>query len=268
MLGVSPSAVSHQIRNFEALLDYKLFDRLDKRVELTSRGRQLYEDIREPLRQLHEASRKALRGHQDNSLTLSVAPVFATRWLLPRLKYFSQAHPEINVSMIATTDVVDLKADPIDAAIRLGDGQWSATVSEFLFSGQNVAVCHPSMLGEKGAVFDVLELSEQPLVHNSSMKGLWQEWFASAGLSVKHDVGGLQLQNSAQVLEAVQAGGSIGLVDRAFIQEELKQGKLVLANPHVLQGDDGFYLVYPEATSKLPAIELFRDWLFDQLEGE
>ena len=117
LLHVTPSAVSHQIRSLEASLGYPLFERLDKRVRLTNRGRQLFLEIREPLKQLHQASRNALHGSEDNALALSVAPVFATRWLLPRLKNFRARYPEISLSVIAAAGLVDFRSDPFDAAI-------------------------------------------------------------------------------------------------------------------------------------------------------
>jgi LysR family glycine cleavage system transcriptional activator len=95
-LYVTPSAVSHQIRNLEKVLGYKLFDRSDQGVKLTSLGENLFADIRNPIQQLQAASRRALRGLKDNSLAISVAPIFATGWLLPRLQNFYISYPEIN----------------------------------------------------------------------------------------------------------------------------------------------------------------------------
>lgn len=265
-LHVTPSAVSHQIRNIESLLGYPLFERLDKSIRLTKRGGQLYSEIREPLKQIHQASHNALRGSQDNSLALSVAPVFATRWLLPRLKNFHAQHPEINLSVIATPDLVDFLRDPFDAAIRMGNGRWPDTLSKRLFSKRIVAVCHPGLLVGNGGVFTVEELRSQPLIHNASMSGLWQEWFNSAGITLSGALPGIEVQSSAQVLEAIDAGSAIGLLDLSFIHHDLESGRLVRANDHLLFAEDGYFLTYPEAIGERTALQLFEQWIFSEVE--
>jgi len=265
-LGVTPSAVSHQIRGLESLLGYALFERLDKQVRLTSRGRQLYLEIREPLRQLHEASSRALAGPEDNALALSVAPVFATRWLLPRLKDFHARCPEVNLSVVATTSLVDLRNDPFDAAIRMGGGRWPAMSSVRLFDRRIVAVCRPDLLVANGGSFTMEQLAGQSLIHNASMSGLWPEWFESAGVAPAGTLTGMEVQNSAQVLEAVSAGDAIGLVDLNFIRDDLQQGRLALASDHVLSGADGYFLTYPEAGRKPTALQLFEQWLASQVD--
>lgn len=146
LLHVTPSAVSHQIRNLEALLGYPLFDRVDKGIRLTARGQRLFADIRDPLKRLHKAGRRAARGQDDNMLALSVAPVFATRWLMPRLKDFYRTYPEINLSMIATAEVLGFDIDNIGAAIRIGRGDWADTDAELLFHPEYIAVCHPHLI--------------------------------------------------------------------------------------------------------------------------
>lgn len=265
-LYVTPSAVSHQIRNLEKVLGYPLFDRLDKGVRLTSRGAQLFADIRAPMKQLHEASRKALRGLEDNTLTLSVAPVVATGWLLPRLKDFYANYPDINLSVIVTTDLVDFKSDPFDASIRIGDGNWSEVDILKLFGYEIVAVCHPSLIKKNDGLLTPADVMDNTLIQNASVPGMWAEWFESA--SVKNAAAktvNLQVQNAAQMIEAIQSGEEIGLIDKKFIQQDIESGRLAIACDHVLQGNKGYYLVSPESARDLPSLNSFRDWLAQQI---
>ncbi len=266
-LHVTPSAVSHQIRNLESMLGYPLFERLDKKIRLTSRGRQLFLEIREPLQQLHQASRNALRGAEDTTLALSVAPVFATRWLVPRLKRFRTLHPEVSLSVIATISLVDFRSDPFDAAIRLGDGNWPDTVSKRLFDKRIVAVCHPDLLARNGGRFDLAQITGQALIDNSFMPGLWQEWLGAAGVEIPTELSGLEVQGTAQVLEVVAAGDAIGLVDLSFISDEIESERLVLACDFMLCGGDGFYLTYPEAMAERTSLQLFERWILSQVDG-
>jgi LysR family glycine cleavage system transcriptional activator len=265
-LFVTPSAVSHQIRNLEKLLGYKLFDRLDKHIRLTAQGERLFKDVRNPIRELHKASRKAFRGLEDNVLTLSVVPVFATGWLIPRLKNFHAAYPDINLSVIATVDLINFNSDPFDASIRMGIGDWANTVSYRLFNREIVAVCHPDLLNENEKIFTPQQLNQYPLIRNSSMPGLWQEWFQSLGINAPLNGIKLQVDNSAQVVEALQSGESVGLIDRRFIGNDIQSGRLAIACDHLLVGDDGYYLLAPDSAQTLPSFQCFKDWLYVQLE--
>ena len=266
-LHVSASAVSHQVRNLETLLGYQLFDRLDKRVRLTPRGEKLFAELRTPLMQLHEASRRALRGLDDHSLALSVAPAFATGWLLPRLKDFHASHPEINLTVIASTDLADFSTDPFDASIRIGSGQWQNVYSEHLFQMQLVAVCSPGLVRANSGPLATHQLKEYPLIENSAMPGLRNKWIqASTGQPPRLKYH-LTVQNLAQIVEAViQSGDSIGLVDRNFILGDIESGRLAVACEYIHSSDEGYYLSYPEPSIAPPSLHTFKSWLFSQLE--
>ena len=267
-LFVSPSAVSHQVRNLEKIIGYKLFDRLDKKVRLTHKGERLFNDIRIPIKEIHQAGIRASQSTDENTLSLSVAPIIVTGWLLPRLKDFYLQHPEINLSVIATTDVVDFDKDPFDASIRMGTGHWDDLISYRLFNSEIVAVCHPTLLATNKELFAVTELSKYPQVHNSSMPELWQHWSYSAGINTtaaKNNSVKLQVQNSAQVVEVLQSGDSIGLIDRNLISNDIKSGRLAIACEHVFEGDEGYFLTAPKSAESLLSFQAFKEWLKTQL---
>ena len=266
VLFVTPSAVSHQVRNLERILGYPLFHRLDKGVRLTLRGEQLFADICLPLRQLHQAGSKALRGVADNSLALSVAPAFATGWLLPRLGDFRELFSEINLTVIATTELIDFGSDPFDAAIRMGSGHWEKTSAQRLFNSEMVAVCHPRLLGQSGECLSVDEVLRANRVQNASAPYQWRDWFRSAGIESTGTLDSrLEVQGSAQVVEAIQSGECIGLVDRNFIRNDVESGRLVMACDHVMDEGEGYFLVYPQVAQQLHSLQCFRDWLATQL---
>ncbi len=268
-LFVTPSAVSHQIRNLENILGYKLFERLDKSVRLTPRGERLFLDIRAPMKQIHEASRKAVRGREDNSLALSVAPAFATGWLLPRLRNFHAAHPEINLSVVATIELADFSSDPFDASIRMGSGAWDETRALYLFDQVLAVVCHPSFLAAREGLLRPAQVAEYPLILNAYMPGTWDTWFESVGMQFPATTGDrLEVQGVAQVVEALQSGDVLGLVDRNFIRPDLESGRLAMACDHVVTGSGGYYLVYPESGDELPALVRFREWLVARIAAE
>lgn len=268
-LFVTPSAVSHQVRNLESILGYKLFKRLDKKVKFTPQGERLFNDIQAPISQLHEASRKAIRGLGGNTLTLSVAPVFATGWLMPRLKDFYNRYPEINLSVIASTDLVDLISGPFDASIRLGTGNWQGLVTHHLYNSEMIAVCSPQMLESNEALFTPEELYKFPLVHNLPVPKLWNQWFQSAGIEIPIESNSmLQVQSSSQVIEALQSGDSVGLIDRNFIENDIRIGRLAIACEHVFEDVNSYFLTYPQSVQGLPSLEAFKKWLGTQLNED
>jgi LysR family glycine cleavage system transcriptional activator len=267
VLHVTPSAVSHQIRNLEKILGYRLFNRLDRSVSLTPQGKRLFADIETPIKQLHQASRKALRGLEDNTLSLSVAPVFATGWLLQRLKDFYAAYPDISLSVVASTEFADFSSDPFDASIRMGTGEWENTKSIRLIDKELVAVCHPALLKHSKGLLTPVQVAEYPLILNTVMPSTWDEWFQSAGMDMPPGDGRrLQVQSTALAIEAVQSGDSIALVDWHFIQQNIESGRLSIASEHVLKNDEGYFLTFPESAESLPSLQCFRDWLLAQLD--
>lgn len=265
-LCVTPSAVSHQVRNLEKLLGYKLFERLDKGVRLTPQGARLFADIRDPLRQLHEASRRAVRGLADNTLTLSSVPIMATAWLLPRLKDFHAAYPHINLSVIAATDLVDFNVDPFDAALRRGSGKWPETKIYRLFDEDIVAVCHPSLLEAHGGEMSPEQVIQLPRIQNTTMATVWDDWGRSAGVDMTNAAPfSLHVQNSAQTIEALQTGETVGLVDLKFIDTHMRAGQLSIACEHQFTGDNGYFLVVPPGNDDLLSFQCFKTWLESQL---
>lgn len=266
-LHVTPSAVSHQVRNLEALLGYALFDRIDKGVRLTARGRELFDEIYEPLRHLQEAAEAALRAQDDHTLTVSAAPVFATRWLIPRLASYRREHPNISLSVIATTDLLEFRANNIDCAIRIGSGEWPNASTELLFRPKIAAVCAPTLLEGRDSLFDAEELCAQKRVENLGMPDLWDQWFASAGLQAPKQKAALQVQSAAQVLESLQADECVGLFDRNLIKPETDNEQITFACSHIFEEGDGYYFVLPTDRDVSPTKKHFRDWLLGQVDN-
>ena len=197
---------------------------------------------------------------------LSVAPVFATRWLVPRLKDFQLKHPAISLSILANSDLVNFNTDPIDASIRMGSGHWPGLQSILLFQQQLIAVCHPQMINDNhDETFQMNDLNSFTLVQNSSMPDEWAEWFASQSTTPPSNLKRLEVQNSAQMLEAIQTSDCVGLIDLTFVQDYLASGRVSRASDHSYQGKVGFYLTYPEKTAPLPSFKSFKHWLLESL---
>ena len=129
-LHLTHGAVSHQVRSLEEHLGTALFHRHGKRVTLTQEGRAFAERIRGALAEIAMAADVARDARRGNSLTVSVLPSFASRWLMPRLFRFMEAHPDIQVNVFATSAMANFGADGVDVGIRFGVGPWPPLVCE------------------------------------------------------------------------------------------------------------------------------------------
>ena len=115
-LFVTQSAISHQVKTLEDQLGRPLFRRVNRALELTQTGAELYRAIDEALTLIDDATQRASGPWRTLSVTTTVA--LASTWLVPRLQRFAELHPEIDLRVVASNDTVDLKREHIDVAIR------------------------------------------------------------------------------------------------------------------------------------------------------
>ena len=149
-LHVTPGAVSQQIRSLEELLGESLFVRTKRSVALTDVAMQMLPDIQAGLETLSRAINSKATSSSGKTLTISVAPSFASKWLLPRLAEFSDQHPDIDLRISATVALADFRRDKVDLAIRLGRGSYPDLHAERLFGETLAPLCSPKLLKAKG----------------------------------------------------------------------------------------------------------------------
>ncbi len=131
-LGITESAISHQVRKLEDYLRTALFDRSGGRAELTEVGRRYLEQIDPAIRQIQAATEAILPASGRSVVRLTLPPSLAAAWLIPRLADFERKQPEIDLQLVPTTRVVDLGRDQVDLAIRHGKGRWPGVEASFL----------------------------------------------------------------------------------------------------------------------------------------
>src|SRR6202049_2102497 len=145
-LSVTPAAISHQVHALEEDLGVRLFNRLNRSVELTASARVLLPGLSEAFAGIQSSVRR-LRAHNDTgTLTVTASPSFAAKWLVPRLHRFQTASPEIDVRISATDEVVDLNRGDFDIAIRYGGGRYPGLDVEPLLKNEVFPACSPRLL--------------------------------------------------------------------------------------------------------------------------
>jgi LysR family transcriptional regulator, glycine cleavage system transcriptional activator len=261
-LNVSPSAVSHQIRHLESVLCTKLFIRMDRKVVLSKEGKVFYQKVHEGILVLVTATNELMNPTQSKIIRISVVPFFATRWLMPRLVHFQIAHPDWELNIEASTRKSNFSEENLDLVIRRGGGVWPGMSSVLLKQEYLTPVC-TAKVGDKISSFD--NLKQAPLLHNSQVLSEWSDWFSANGESYEPDPVRMDFQNTSQILEACMAGVGVALIDPSLITEELNSRRLIRPIDCLVPSIRSYYLVYPRDHSNNSAVQVFSNWIQQEL---
>lgn len=266
-LNLTQGAVSRQIALLEQNLGLKLFERVKKRVSLTPAGGAYAAEVRDGLSRLAAAtlSAMAFRGGAG-LLHLAILPTFGTRWLIPRLPRFTEAHPGVTINFSTKLVPFDFAHDAADAAIHFGLPVWPGARLHRLMGEEVVPVAAPALVARAG-LKEAADLLRQPLLQQSTRPRAWANWLEQQGLPPERALMGPRFEQFAMVAQAAVAGLGVAIVPRILVEEELRSGALVIPVDRPVRGSEGYYLVYPEAKASLPAVVAFRDWLVGECEG-
>lgn len=256
-LYITHSAVSHQIKTLEGHLEVKLFRRSGRAMLLTSEGQRLYAHVREAFARLQKGVAELRPEARRGTLTVSVLPGFAARWLVPRLPDFYRHHPELDVNLRATTGLTDFGREDVDLAVRFGPGQWPGLVAEKLLDEEIFPVCSPRYRGGK-LPRTPEELLGCTLLHH--VYEPWEEWFRAIGLKTAAIPPGPGFSESNLLLKAAVEGQGVALALGVLVQSELKSGELKQCHAS-LKARYAYYLVHPEQDPLPPKVGAFKSWL-------
>jgi LysR family glycine cleavage system transcriptional activator len=265
-LRVTPAAISHQIRLLEDHVGLPLFVRNGRGLALTDAGAAGLRDLREGFARLSAAMDAIDSLGEAGVLSVSVAPSFASKWLLPRLELFQSAHPEIDVHVSASMQLSDFMKDGIDLAIRYGTGRYSDLSVERLLTESVVPVCSPEYLMQHGPFYLPSDLTEATLLHDDSPDNdpscpNWEMWLSAAGAPHIDSSRGPRFNQSGLVIEAAALGRGVALAKTALAARDLRQGRLVQPFSSAVKVDFAYYVVAPRAKLNLPKVSYFIDWL-------
>lgn len=272
-LGVTPGAVSHQIKALEDYLKVNLFHRRPAALELTEAGAALAPGLIRGFREIHAAVDSFVEHDLGGPLTVSATPSFAALWLVPRLARFYAKHPEIDVRLDANAALVDFARDDVDLAIRYGPGGYPDLNSELLFEHCVTPLCSRALI-EHNRLSSPDDLSRHTLLHvewRAMADGMpnWGMWLKAAGAHGVDPSRGLHFNDGNLALQAALAGQGVALLDEALARPHIREGRLVkpfdigIAGP----GRFAFWIVGPERTWRKPKIKAFRQWLLAEVRA-
>jgi LysR family glycine cleavage system transcriptional activator len=264
-LCVTQTAISHQVRSLEEELDAALFERRPRRIELTEAGRKWAAALHPVFASLYAANRElrvVARSPARPVLSLTLVPSFA-HWLVPRMGSFLSVHPEVDLHLSPSTDVVDMRQGAFDLAIRYGAGDYPGVVAECLSRDAWVPVCAPDFDG-RGRLRAPQNLVRVRLLHDDDDG--WRPWLERQGVRLPGPIRGPLLTDSAMVVDAATRGQGVGLVRLSLAHDALAAGRLVRLFPRIppLPTRFSYYLVRARGRPRRE-VQIFREWLRDEI---
>jgi LysR family glycine cleavage system transcriptional activator len=262
-LCVTQTAVSHQIKALEDELGVALFRRGTRQVTLTPEGRAWAGELAPIFAQLHAANRKlrASGPRRRDEVALSIIPSFASRWLVPRLGRFLEAHPQVDLRISAVARVVDFSSEPVDLGIRYGRGRYPGLTVEKLADDAWVVVGAPALLA-RGRPRSPRDLGRHAIIHddepNAVSAWLRRQRVASAGPERRTEI-----SDSSMLVEAAVRGQGIALARWSLAVDDIAAGRLELVFPRLPPVPTGqaYYLAAPRENLRRPAVATFWSWV-------
>jgi LysR family glycine cleavage system transcriptional activator len=269
-LGVTPTAISHQIRLLERICGRALFQRRPRPIALTSAGARLFPIVRDGLDAFAAGVAGVAAERERRPLRVTTTNAFAGLWLVPRLPLWREVHPGVALEVIGTDAVLDLHADEADVAIRYAHSAPRDLVAHELLRDRFFPVCSPALLAAGNPIRHPIDLAQHTLIHffwspADSYAPTWQRWLAMARISDPEvpevdEIGKLNFREELHAIEAVIAGQGIAVCSDVLVARELQSGVLVKALDLSLPGLV-FYLVHVPDHPQQWIIEAFAAWL-------
>jgi LysR family glycine cleavage system transcriptional activator len=258
---VSHSAISHQIKQLQDWLEQRLFDRTARGLRLTAAGERYKRVVCEAFREI-AVETASLRGRESANVRLSVLPLFAVAWLLPRLPDFWARHPEIDVTVGYTRYDTEIGAERADLTVRFGTlAAWPDRNGVVLFTGAGVPVCSPAYL-ENRRIRQPRDLLSCALLHDGD-SSYWKEWFRREGLPAREAERGQSFTDGNLTLASTLAGEGVALLRRALIGRQIRARALVQLFDRAVDENTSYLLLWRREPLQRSAL-LLRDWIIDQ----
>ena len=267
-LGISPSAISHQIRALESYLDTQLFHRLTRAIELTEAGHALQPGVEDGFRRIEAAVRQVRSLSARSIIVVSAGPAIAAKWLVPRLYAFEERYPAIEVRITTTCRAVDLTREDVDVALRHGPGNYPGLDSVRLFGEAYTPMCAPSLIDDSAPrLVEPIDLLGHRLLHDDAAAALlpelpgWKEWLAAEGVTLRSERRGRHFKQSDHAIQAAIDGAGVLLGRVAIAAPDLAAGRLVRPFSRALPSRHGYFFVTRKGRRNEKPIAAFLTWL-------
>lgn len=263
-LGLTTSGISRRVAQLEADLGQSLFHRFNRRIELTSAGRQYLVSAAPAIDELRKASvRLRRRGQAARRVRLRTMQSFASTWLLPRLPGFYAAHPGVEVEIDTATYPEEGPGEG-ELAVRFGTGPWRGLASDRLAKLSCFPVAAPALL-KTHPIRKPADLAGHTLLHARHVPELWPEWLAAAGVPDLAALGQRRYDNTQLLYQAAINGLGVAIATDVLVTLDLAAKRLVKPLPLAHPMAKSFHLIYRRRDVERPHLRAFRQWMLQEM---
>jgi len=271
-LNVTPGAISQQIRLLEEFLEVTLFKRMNRSILLTDAGQMFLPSISSGFEYFNEAVNTVRLKRSDGPLTITSAPSFVSKWLIPRLASFKALHPHIDVRIDTSDRLVDFKHEDIDVGIRFGNGEYPELDTVFLFSFDLIPVCSPELMHRDGGLKQVSDLKNHTLLHSNYDEldpGFpdWAMWLKVVEADAVDAGHGIYFNQSDLLFQAALEGQGVALLANVMAEPEIAAGRLMQPFSTRLPVKLNYHLVTSPQKAHIAKVVAFREWVLAESAG-
>lgn len=266
-LGVSPAAVSQQVRNLEEFLGKQLFRRYNNRIALTDAGQTIYSGAAAALQSISAMTEQVVSGRARSRLVVSCVPSMAERWLAPRLAAWRQRTPNFRFELRSEEDLVDFSRHEIDLRLAYGQNHYPDLVTIPLVQDEVVPMCSPDYAGRHPQAFGdgLASVPDDDLIHTNWGPSFvshptWQLWLESLGRT-PDETRGYRVGSSSLALDLAVRGVGVALGQRNMGADDLATGRLVVLDQRPLALGHPYSLVYPQTKARKAGLIDLVNWL-------
>ena len=263
-LGMQQPSISAAIKQLEAALEVRLFDRGHRRITLTNAGLRFYADISQALRSIENAAEAVHHMGRSEYVTLNSSSAFSYYWMMPKLHSLRQLHPEIDLRLQNSIHEPNLDAENISIAVRIGHGDWPDCHSDKLAEEVIFPVASPKVMAASPNLRTIPNLLHERLIHLEEpvrLRPTWREWFAFHGLHNVQISEGMRLNDYALVLQAAQSGEGFAFGWEHTVRDLIDNQLLAAREDWAWHTGRGVYLVWSKTRPLSENAAKVRDWI-------
>lgn len=237
--GVTPSAVSHQIRTLETWLGAQVFDRRSRRPKPTPLGQVLFDGAGEAVDRIGQVAAAVRRASSPDRVVVSAPPSFAAYRLVPAFEAVRRELPEAEIDLRLSRFDAPPETEAVDLAIRFLHGHPTAPAL-----GQKgwSAVGTPALIQTLGNPTSARDISGAVLLHEE-IYNFWPSCFAAAGIEAPTDARYMPFGDALHVLSAALSGAGLALLPREVTRDLWRRGTLLSIPGTDVEPDAGFHIM-------------------------
>lgn len=273
-LGVSPAAVSQQVRNLEDFLGKQLFRRYNNRIALTDAGQAIFSGASDALQAISAFTEQVVSGRARSRLVISALPSVAERWMAPKLADYRRGHAHFRFELRSEEDLVDFARHDIDLRLSYGASLYPDMVTIPLMQDTVVPMCSPDYLQRNPEIAGIgmAAVPDDDLIHTNwgptfQSHPTWRAWFGEVGQKRPDETRGYRIGQSSLALDLARAGIGVALGQRQMGAMDIEAGRLIVIDRRPISLGHPYCLVYPRTKARKAGLIDLVDWLTANVEA-